>query len=553
MDNKYIPPYNGKIPREFFEKAMERFSEYKAQKEDLQLRFQENNMWYKQQYGGLINRKSGNPEPSTGFIFSAIENKYADAIDNFPVPNVLERNEDDAQTAHILSKILPVQLETSNFKEAYKKNWRRKLKHGTGAYGVFYNHKSGEICINVIDLMNLYVDMNIEDIQDSQFLFITNAVDNDILKHMYPEYSDLFSGDCDVETEDGTVRIKDRTRVIDCYYKKPYETVDGNIIKAVHMMKIADGSIIDSTEDSEDSEAGLYMHGMYPVVLDVLYPEDNCPFGFGIVDTIKNPQSYIDKLDSLIIKNALISGKQRFIIRDNGGINEKEFADYSNDIIHSAGSVDDESVRPFQANALPNFIMEHRSKKIEELKEIAGNRDFQQGGTSNGVTSGTAITILQETGEKISRSMIDNSFDAYTRIVYLVIELMREFYSDEHIYRIVDEKGDKQFASFSNEMMYRRTRNALGNVTYSEPISFDIEIVPQKQNPFSREAANSTLLSLWQAGVFSAENLDGARALLECMNFNGREKLIRYIEEMQQKNSRYPAPERKINVQGGTI
>lgn len=535
MESKYISQYGGKISREFFEKAMERFSEYKEQKEGLQQRLQENNNWYKQQYAGFINRKTGDPEPSTGFIFSAIENKYADALDNYPVPNILERSGDDARTAEILSKILPVQLESSNFKDAYKKNWRRKLKHGTAAYGVFYNNRSGEICINVIDLLNLYVDMNIEDIQESQFLFITNAIDNDILKHTYPEYSDIFTGDCDVETEDGTVRIKDRTRVIDCYYKKPYETEDGNLIKAVHMMKIAGDTIIDSTEDSEDSDNGLYMHGMYPVVLDVLYPEDNSPFGFGIIDTIKNPQSYIDRLDALIIKNALISGKQRFIIRDNGGINEKEFADYGNDIIHSAGSVDDESIRPFQAQALPDFIMEHRSKKIEELKEIAGNRDFQQGGTSNGVTSGTAITILQESGEKLSRAMIDNSFDAYTRIVYLVIELMREFYSDEHIYRIIDENGGKRFERFSNKMLYRPVSNAIGTHTDAEPINFDVEIVPQKQNPYSREAANNTLLSLWQAGVFAEANANSARALLECMSFNGREKLIKYLEERKEE------------------
>jgi len=220
MDDKYVPVYTGKVAPDFLAKAMERFEEYKAQKYSLQKRIQEDNMWYKQQYGGDVNSVTGNPEPATGFIFSAIENKYADAMDSYPVPNVLERSDDDTYTAKIISKILPVQLELSNFKDAYKKNWRRKLKHGTAAYGVFYNQKSGDISINVIDLFNLYVDMNLENIQQSQFLFITNAVDNDVLRHMYPEYHELFEGDCDVETADGSVRIKDRTKVVDCYYKR---------------------------------------------------------------------------------------------------------------------------------------------------------------------------------------------------------------------------------------------------------------------------------------------------------------------------------------------
>ena len=535
--DKYIPPYQGKISPEFLGKALERFEEYKSQKYSLQKRIQEDNMWYKQQYGGDINPQTGNPEPTTGFIFSAIENKYADAMDSYPVPNVLERSDDDTEAARIISEILPVQLEQSNFKEAYKKNWRRKLKHGTAAYGVFYNHKNEEISINVIDLFNLYVDMNLEDIQQSQFLFITNAIDNDVLKHMYPDYAELFDGDCDVETADGNVRIKDRTKVIDCYYKKPYEQGDGIVKKAVHMMKLVDGAIIDATEDMEGYGEGLYLHGLYPVVLDVLYPEDNCPFGFGVVDTIKNPQSYIDKIDALVIKNAMISGKQRFIIRDNGGVNEKEFADYNNDIIHCAGSVDDESVRPFQAQSLPNFIMEHRNKKIDELKEISGNRDFQQGGTNNGVTSGTAITVLQESGAKLSRSMIDNSFDAYTKIVYIVIELMREFYSNERVYRIINDKGEREFVRFSNKMMYRETRDAFGILQDKEPICFDVEIAAQKQNPYSREAANNTLLSLWQAGVFVNNDINSACALLECMNFEGKEKLIRHMETIKAKQA----------------
>jgi len=535
MDDKYVPVYTGKVAPDFLAKAMERFEEYKAQKYSLQKRIQEDNMWYKQQYGGDVNSVTGNPEPATGFIFSAIENKYADAMDSYPVPNVLERSDDDTYTAKIISKILPVQLELSNFKDAYKKNWRRKLKHGTAAYGVFYNQKSGDISINVIDLFNLYVDMNLENIQQSQFLFITNAVDNDVLRHMYPEYHELFEGDCDVETADGSVRIKDRTKVVDCYYKKAYENEDGTVSKAVHMMKLVDGKIIAATEDMPGCEYGLYMHGMYPVVLDVLYPEDNCPFGFGVVDTIKNPQSYIDRIDALVIKNAMISGKQRFIIRDNGGVNEKEFADYNNDIIHCAGSVDDDSVRPFQAQALPNFIMEHRNKKIDELKEISGNRDFQQGGTNSGVTSGTAITVLQESGAKLSRSMIDSSYDSYTKIVYMVIELMREFYTDERVYRIVNDKGEKEFVKFSNDMLYHENKDAFGISDGKEPVCFDIEIVAQKQNPYSREAANSTLLSLWQAGIFVRNDFDSACALLECMNFEGKEKLLRHMEDMKSK------------------
>ena len=181
-----IPPYSGRITPDFLSRALDRLADYKSAKEGLAERINDNNIRYRQQYAEWLDDETGETKPSAGFIFSAVENKYADAVDNYPVPSVLEREPMDTKTAELLTKILPVQLEESRFKEAYKRNWRRKLKHGTGIYGVFYNNRSRQISINVIDLLNIYVDMNIEDPQDSQFLFIANAIDNDTLKHMYP-------------------------------------------------------------------------------------------------------------------------------------------------------------------------------------------------------------------------------------------------------------------------------------------------------------------------------------------------------------------------------
>lgn len=307
--------YRGVIAPEFIQKAHRMYDKYKGDKAELNKRIIDNNKWYKSNYSRLLNSKTNETEPATAFIFSAIENKYADAIDNFPIPNLLEREPSDSRTAKILSKIIPVQLDMSGFKRVYKDNWRRKLKHGTAVYGVFYNEQENDIDIRAIDLMNIYCDMRVRDVQDSQFLFITNTVDNDILKEMYPDFKPLFHGDASVETYSGTHQLEDRTEVIDCYYKK----ADG----ALHMMKFVGSTVIDATEDTEGYEDGLYSHGMYPVIFDVLYPEEDCPFGFGIVDTIRNPQQYIDKLDGIIIKNALLSGKQRYLVKENGNINER--------------------------------------------------------------------------------------------------------------------------------------------------------------------------------------------------------------------------------------
>lgn len=531
MDEKEIIEYRGKIKPEFIAKAQRMYQKYKSDKAELNKRIVDNNKWYKSNYSRLLNPKTNETEPATAFIFSAIENKYADAIDNFPVPNLLEREPSDSKTAKILSKIIPVQLDMSGFKRVYKDNWRRKLKHGTAVYGVFYNEKSDDIDIRAIDLMNIYCDMHIRDIQDSQFLFIVNAVDNDILKETYPAFKSLFCGDASIEGGSGTHTLEDRTEVIDCYYKK----ADG----ALHMIKFVGSAVIDATEDTEGYENGLYAHGMYPVIFDVLYPEEDCPFGFGIVDTIRNPQQYIDKLDGIIIKNALLSGKQRYLVKENGNINEKEFCDYSKDIVHVTGSVDETNIKPIQAQGLSNYIIQHRLEKINELKEVIGNRDFQQGATSGGVTAATAITTLQQSGQKLSRAVIDDSYDAYKQLVLMMIELMREFYDEERVFRITNDIGGTEFAGFNNSLLLTKVekRDALGFVydTEYKRTEFDISVIPQRENPFTKETNNQTILSLWNGGFFQPQNFDVSIIALQSMNFDGKEKVIEQIKELQEK------------------
>ena len=521
-----------KISKEFLTKALSALSRYKGDKEVLNQRVRENDYWYKARYGKLIDFKDGDTRPATAFIFSAIENKYADAIDNYPQPNILEREPSDKDISEILSKIVPVQLDISDFKTAYKQNWRRKLKHGTGIYGIFYN--GNDIVINSLSILNVYCDMHLQSVQDSQFLFITNAIDNEVLKEKYPKYKDMFNGSTTIETFDGTHEMVDRTEIIDCYYKKQGK---------LHCMKLCNNEIISATEEMDGYEDGLYRHGQYPVVFDVLYPEEDCPFGFGIIDIAKNPQVYIDKMDGAIIKNAVLSSKIRLLVSDGGNVNEDELLNMDSDIVHVAGNVGSESIKELKVSGIGDGITSYRAKKIDELKEVVGNRDFQQGGTSGGVTAASAISVLQEAGNKLSRVSIDDAYDSYKKIIKLMIELMREFFTEKRVYRITNDRGETQYPEFSANMMYRETQQEGSDVLdgllpdtwkAKEPIEFDVSIVPQKQNPFQREANNSTVMQLWQAGLFNPQVIDLSVIALQAMHFDGKDKIVEQLKEYQQ-------------------
>lgn len=312
---------------------------------------------------------------------------------------------------------------------------------------------------------------------------------------------------------------------------------------------------------------------MYPFVFDVLYPNEDSPAGFGIVDIVKSPQAYIDKLDGIISENAITTGKKRFFIRDNGGVNEDEFLDINNTLIHVEGTLDDRNIMEIQGSAMPEYIVEHRTNKINELKEVAGNRDFQQGGTSNGVTAASAISTLQQAGDKLTRDMVNASYEAYKDIVYMCIELIRQFYDVERKFRIIGENGETKFVPFSNagikpqpvesilnqpamndvnlaavqqelsaqrvssvlpeeNIMAEITADILPESTMLRRPEFDISLTVQKANPFNKAQQNQTILQIWSAGFFNPQNIDMACLALDFMQFDGSEEIVAKLREM---------------------
>ncbi|MDP4134132.1 MAG: hypothetical protein Q8882_08985 [Bacillota bacterium] len=512
---------------EFFLKMKENFEKCREQKQELDGRIIENDLWYRSRHK-LHNNEYFDGEmitPSTDYLFSTLANKHADAMDNYPAPNILEREPADREVAEALSKIIPAELEIVEFKKIYSRAWWYKLKNGAAAYGIFYEPTAsggrGDIVISNIDLLNIFWKNGVRNIQDSPYVFITNIESADTLRESYPDknieinVSDISS----VRSYQGFTPDSDSALVVDCYYKK-----NG----ALHLLKYTGDEILYSSED--EGLPTLYDHGKYPIVIDAMYPIENSPVGFGVIDIVKNPQTYIDKLDSIISRNAMIAGRPRWVVKDNGGINENELLDLENDVVHVSGSVNDENIKQLQAKQLGSYILEHRHSKISEMKEIAGNRDFSTGGTGGGVTAYGAIVALQQAGEKMVRDMISESYESYKEIIQIMLELVRQFFDAERTFRITGESGT-EYVNFSGQTM--------GGGFYDDnaPTSFDVSVIPEKNNPFSKITANQTAMSLWNMGVFQKGREDEALAFLEMMSFDGKTSLKNYLLKRKEEST----------------
>lgn len=268
------------------------------------------------------------------------------------------------------------------------------------------------------------------------------------------------------------------------------------------------------------------------MVFDVLFPEKGTPAGFGYIDIMKDPQMYIDKIDSSIMKNAVLLSKPRYFMSDSAQVNEQEYMDYSKDVVHVAGSFDETKVKKIEVDEIPAVYLQVKENKVEELKETSGNRDFSQGATTSGVTAASAIAALQEAGSKTSRDMIKAAYRAYASIVKMAIERIRQFYDEPRSFRIVGPNNEIQFKDFDNTMMQPQG----GGVEFGVELKgrlpiFDIKVRPQKSSPFSKIAQNELAKELYGMGAFNPELSDQAYACVDMMDFEGKDEVLLKIQQ----------------------
>lgn len=533
----------GPIGREQIDEAFNICRSYKSAKQSLERRIIENEQWWRLRHWeavGKVKGKEGDPEPASAWLFNSIINKHADAMDNFPAPIFLPREQSDEESAKRLQKIVPCILDANDFEKVYSDVWWYKLKFGTGVYGVFWNNSKdngiGDVDVRKIDLLNLFWEPGIDDIQDSANLFNIAAVDKASLIKTYPFLEDKITGGIngDVvkylsqETDDN---IEDQNRVIvyDWYYKKTNE--DG--ITALHYCKFVESEVIYASENDDDyKDVGFYDHGLYPFEFDTLFPVEGSVVGFGYIDVMKSPQIYIDKLDQIVLKNCGMVGAPRFFTSTGTNVNMEEFSDWSVPFVHVDGMIDESKLKQIQVNTIPAYIYNHMQLKIDELKETSGNRDFSQGSTQSGVTAASAIAALQEAGSKLSRDMIKTSYRAHRQINNLVFELIRQFYTEDRYFRIDGPNGGYEFMQFNNaDIKPQKNADPMTNEIVVRMPVFDIKVQSQKQSPFSREAQNERAKELYGLGVFNPQTATQALAMLEMMEFEGIENIKQVVQE----------------------
>ena len=552
------------IGQEQLRQANLTLQKYKEGKANLEQRVIDNEEWYRlRHWECLRGKKKQQVEPVSAWLLNAIANKHADAMDNYPAPNILPRERDDVEEARRLSDIVPVVLEQTGYEGTYSEAWWDKLIGGTAIYGVFWDSGKlnglGDIAVEPVDVLNLFWEPGITDIQDSANVFHLSLADNKALESRYPQLSGNLGGstlDISKYVYDDTVDTSGKSVVVDWYYKKQVGQTT-----VLHFCKYVNDTVLYATENDETmAKRGWYDHGKYPFVFDPLFRIKGTPCGFGYIDIGKGAQEYIDRGDQAVMQNMLSNAKPRYFIRSDGSVNEAEYGDMTKDFVHTDGNLGQDSILPIAGKGLSSIYLNVLDRKVEELKETTGNRDVSTGGSTSGVTAASAIAAMQEAGSKLSRDSNKAAYRAFREIVLLVVELIRQFYDLPRQFRIIGANGEPSFISYTNAGLLPQAQgNDFGvDMGYRVPL-FDIEIAAEKASPYSKLSQNELALQFFGAGFFNPQLTDQALACLEMMDFDGKDRMMQRIaqngtlyQQLMQTRQQAVAMAQAVDMQMGT-
>lgn len=528
-------------------KATETLRRYKAGKRSQEQRVIENERWWKLRHWEVMEeagRPSGNENdarPVSAWLFNVLMGKQADAIEAYPESGILPREEGDKAESKLLTSILPVILDQNEFDEIYSANAWKKNKSGTAVYGIFWDRSKlnglGDISIKSVDVLNLFWEPGVADIQDSRNVFHAELYDNETLEEAYPQLKGKLKGSGGITLSeylyDDDLKSVDKSLVVDWYYKR---TTSGKTV--LHYCKYVGSNLLYASEnDPELAERGWYDDGKYPFVFDRLFPVEGTICGLGYIDIGKSPQESIDLIGQQILKNIAVGASPRWFVRKDSGINEIEFLDFTKPFVHTVGNLGEEDIRQINFNPLPNNIFEILQSKVEELKYTCANMDIVNGAGMSGVTAASAIAALQETAGRSSKSSTLGSYRAYKKLVKMVIERIRQFYELPRQFRIVGERGMERYVNYTNAGLQAQSQgNDFGvDMGYRLP-EFDVEVIAQKKTPYSRLSQNELAIQLFGLGAFNPQMADQMLMMMDMMEFPGKDELM---QKIQQQSSLY--------------
>ena len=403
---------------------------------------------------------------------------------------------------------------------------RRRLKLGTSVFKVYFDPKAnkgdGQIIIDPISPVCFFPDPKVKttwQLQDADFVIHATMKSLTYIKATFGERAELvtaqadpslsleiFDGEGDSSSEHG----RNKVMLVERWAR----TAKGGL----RLTQVADGVLLYDSELLPKGEGkpkeSFYRHCQYPFVIVNCYPVEGRLWGMGDVELLMPTQDIINDLDDQIRINARLTGNVQHVVGTASGINPRKWTARAGLKIPAR---DPGAWRPVTPPPLPSYILNRRVEAKQESEIISGRPDVTEGRRSGGLRAASAILALQEAGNRRVKHKKIFLEDGLSQVTSLCVEYIKEFFTEEHAYRIMGRKPGYIWFRGSDLLKVPKKLPVPGVDGQYQPLAgeggepvtkeaeFDIRMSIGAGLPSNRSFLYQTILELVQYNIFTVE------------------------------------------------
>lgn len=503
--------------------AAEVFAEYWQAARPQMERMRVNDLYYRGEHWNLMGEGEPNePRPHTPVLWSTVDNIHADLVEACPRAAVEAQTPEDAAKAETVGGLMNSLIKRSGFRRTWADMTAQIVRQGADVLEVFWDGALygglGDVGIQRWSMRNFLFDPLAERLDDSPAVIKFRFQPLGELMALYPDRAEEFEG-AGPYAPLGWGRAAGEPALVYDFWWRETETLEDPkglpcVRQGVYWCRVAGGQVVARTPFAGARQMSAYDHGRYPFVLAHYDRPEGSLWGLGVIDRFRGSQTLIDLADQMVLKNLMVSARNKLLVSDQAGIDMDALRDWRSDIIRGR-DVSENAVRWFDKQPFAAGAQGFAQGKIAQMKAESGQNEFNRGEAGHGVTAASAIAALQEEGSKRSRKRVDALYAAVEEAFRLALALMCQFYTEE-----------RQYTQLTGDGPVRRTAGRGDFLTddAGRMIDFDVTVHAEKAPGYRTAANNEQAAQLFKAGMIDAETA------LELMEFDRKAEVVQRMK-----------------------
>ena len=310
--------------------------------------------------------------------------------------------------------------------EHYSKLTGWILSCGNAAFHTRYNGE--DVITEVVSPYNLYFEPGVTCDQQSNWIAMSKLVNREDLEEAYPSFREVIKKAASVPRGKDQRKtfyglypsqdLQDRLEIFEVYFKNGERKV-----------------LLDETYLFQGKWEGPTM----PVQVVRYCKIPGRLWGMGAIEPLLEIQISYNKVRSQIIENAELIGNPKWLIPKTAGVGPNSITSRKGEKIYynPAGGAPTAVTPP----SLPGFVLQNASQLASEMMDVSGLHATSLGKRAVGVTSGKAIEALSGRDMTQLQTTQNDLERASEKLGKVVLTLMRKYYSEGKMMRMMDSMG----------------------------------------------------------------------------------------------------------------